>query len=80
LSCFASDVGGAVADKTDLIAAIYDAIIGPSAGRGIKRIIEETKSFQGNLVLQQSGAGSFRPRSQHWPGREGGIGKDLLSS
>jgi DNA-binding CsgD family transcriptional regulator len=52
--------GGTVADKTDLIAAIYDAIIDPPQWDDIvKRIVEKTKSFQGNLVLQQPGAGSL---------------------
>jgi DNA-binding CsgD family transcriptional regulator len=44
----------------DLIAAIYDAIIDPSRwDEVVKRIVEETKSFSGNLVLQQPGAGSL---------------------
>ena len=44
----------------DLIAAIYDAIIEPSGwDEVVKRIVEATKSFSGNLVLQQAGAGSL---------------------
>ncbi|MGH6936662.1 MAG: helix-turn-helix transcriptional regulator [Methylocella sp.] len=44
----------------DLIAAIYDAIIDPSRWDDVvRRIVEETKSFSGNLVLQQPGAGSL---------------------
>jgi DNA-binding CsgD family transcriptional regulator len=44
----------------DLIAAIYDAIIEPSRWDGVvKRIVEATKSFSGNLVLQQTDAGSL---------------------
>jgi hypothetical protein len=44
----------------DLIAAIYDAIIEPSGwNEVVKRIVEATKSFSGNLVLQQVDAGSF---------------------
>jgi hypothetical protein len=45
-----------MADKTDLIAIIYDAIIDPSCwDEVVKRIVEETKSF-GNLILQRRGA------------------------
>jgi hypothetical protein len=44
----------------DLIAAIYDAIIDPSRwDEVVKRIVEGTKSFSGNLVLQQTDAGSL---------------------
>ncbi len=44
----------------DLLAAIYDAIIDPSRwDEVVKRIVEATKSFSGNLVLQQAGAGSL---------------------
>ena len=44
----------------DLIAAIYDAIIDPSRwDEVVKRIVEATKSFSGNLVLQQVGAGNL---------------------
>jgi len=44
----------------DLIAAIYDAIIDPSRwDEVVKRIVEGTKSFSGNLVLQQADAGSL---------------------
>jgi hypothetical protein len=44
----------------DLIAAIYDAIIEPSRwDEVVKRIVEATKSFSGNLVLQQANAGSL---------------------
>jgi hypothetical protein len=44
----------------DLIAAIYDAVIDPSRWDGVvKRIVEATKSFSGNLVLQQADAGSL---------------------
>jgi hypothetical protein len=43
-----------------LIAAIYDAIINPSRwDEVVQRIVEDTKSFQGNLVLHQGGAGSL---------------------
>jgi DNA-binding CsgD family transcriptional regulator len=49
-----------MADYTDLITAIYDSIIDPSGWEGIvKRIVENTKSFSGNLVLQHRDAGSF---------------------
>ena len=42
----------------DLLAAIYDAIIDPSRwDEVVKRIVEGTKSFSGNLVLQQADAG-----------------------
>jgi DNA-binding CsgD family transcriptional regulator len=52
--------GGAITDKLDLIAAIYDAVIDPSGwDEAVKRIVEGTKSLQGNLVLQQPGAGSL---------------------
>jgi DNA-binding CsgD family transcriptional regulator len=45
---------------TDLIASIYDAVIDPSRwDEVVKRIVEETKSMSGNLVLQQPGAGSL---------------------
>jgi hypothetical protein len=44
----------------DLIAAIYDAIIEPSGwDEVVKSIVEATKSFSGNLVLQQADAGSL---------------------
>ncbi|PNE10519.1 MAG: hypothetical protein CR217_13995 [Beijerinckiaceae bacterium] len=44
----------------ELIAAIYDAIIDPSRwDEVVKRIVEATKSFSGNLVLQQADAGSL---------------------
>jgi DNA-binding CsgD family transcriptional regulator len=44
----------------DLVAAIYDSIIEPSGwDEVVKRIVEATKSFSGNLVLQQAGAGSL---------------------
>ena len=40
--------------------AIYDSIIEPSGwDEVVKRIVEATKSFSGNLVLQQAGAGSL---------------------
>jgi hypothetical protein len=48
---------GAMADEKNLIAAIYDAIIDPSRrDEVVKRIVEDTKSFSGNLVLQQPGS------------------------
>jgi hypothetical protein len=51
---------GAVAEAIDLIAAIYDAIIDRSRWNGVvKRIVEETNSLSGNLVLQQPGAGDL---------------------
>jgi DNA-binding CsgD family transcriptional regulator len=44
----------------DLIAAIYDAIIDPSRwDEVVKRIVKGTKSFSGNLVLQQPTAGTL---------------------
>ncbi len=44
----------------DLLATIYDAIIDPSRwDEVVKRIVEATKSFSGNLVLQQPDAGSL---------------------
>ncbi|MGB6326630.1 MAG: hypothetical protein WBG11_12915, partial [Methylocella sp.] len=44
----------------DLIAAIYDASIEPLGWDGVvRRIVEATKSFSGNLVLQQADAGSL---------------------
>jgi DNA-binding CsgD family transcriptional regulator/PAS domain-containing protein len=44
----------------DLIAAIYDAVTDPSRwDEVVKRIVEATKSFSGNLVLQQADAGSL---------------------
>jgi len=47
-------------DDLILIAAIYDAIIDPSRwDEVVKRIVEATKSFSGNLVLQQVGAGNL---------------------
>ncbi len=47
-------------DKMDIIATIYDAIIDPCRwDEVVKRIVEETKSFQGNLVLQQPDAGTL---------------------
>ncbi len=52
--------GGAVADETDLIAAIYDAIIDPSRwAEVVKRIVEGTNSFSGNLLFQQVDSGSL---------------------
>jgi hypothetical protein len=49
-----------MADDADLIAAIYDAIIDPSRwDEVVRRTVEATKSFSGNLVLQQAGAGSL---------------------
>jgi hypothetical protein len=37
----------------DLIAAIYDSVIDPSRwDEVVKRIVEATKSFSGNLLLQ----------------------------
>jgi hypothetical protein len=45
---------------SDLIATIYDAIIEPSGWYDVvKRIVEATKSFSGNLVLQQADAGNL---------------------
>ena len=45
---------------SDLIATIYDAIIEPSGwDEVVKRIVEATKSFSGNLVLQQTDAGNL---------------------
>ena len=44
----------------DLIAAVYDAVIDPSRwDEVVKRIVEATKSFSGNLVLRQADAGSL---------------------
>ncbi|MGH6851944.1 MAG: helix-turn-helix transcriptional regulator, partial [Methylocella sp.] len=44
----------------NLIAAIYDAIIDPSRwDEVVKRIVEDTKSFSGNLVLQEPGSGKL---------------------
>jgi hypothetical protein len=44
----------------DLIAAIYDSVIDPSRwDEVVKRIVEATKSFSGNLLLQQADAGSL---------------------
>ena len=44
----------------DLIAAIYDSVIDPSRwDEVVKRIVEATKSFSGNLLLQQTDAGSL---------------------
>ncbi len=44
----------------DLIATIYDAIIDPSRwDEVVERIVEATRSFSGNLVIQQPGAGSL---------------------
>jgi DNA-binding CsgD family transcriptional regulator/PAS domain-containing protein len=49
-----------MANKTDLISAIYDSIIEPSRwDEVVKRIVEDTKSFSGNLVLRQPDAGSL---------------------
>lgn len=49
-----------MAGKTDLIATIYDAIFDPSRwNEAVRRIVEETKSMSGNLVLQQPGAASL---------------------
>ena len=45
---------------SDLIATIYDASIEPSGwDEVVKRIVEATKSFSGNLVLQQTDAGNL---------------------
>jgi DNA-binding CsgD family transcriptional regulator len=44
----------------DLLATIYDAIIDPSRwDEVVRRIVEATKSFSGNLLLQQADAGSL---------------------
>jgi DNA-binding CsgD family transcriptional regulator len=44
----------------DLIAAIYDSVIDPSRwDEVVKCIVEATKSFSGNLLLQQTDAGSL---------------------
>jgi DNA-binding CsgD family transcriptional regulator len=49
-----------MAETTDLIAAIYDSIIEPSRwDEVVRRIVEDTGSFSGNLVLQHPDAGSF---------------------
>jgi hypothetical protein len=49
-----------LADKTDLIATIYDAIIDPAHwDEVVKRIVEASKSMSGNLVLQQPAAGNL---------------------
>jgi hypothetical protein len=49
-----------MADDGDLIAAIYDSVIDPSRwDEVVKRIVEATKSFSGNLLLQQADAGSL---------------------
>ncbi|MCL2384674.1 MAG: hypothetical protein FWC84_02450 [Alphaproteobacteria bacterium] len=49
-----------MADEPNLIAAIYDAVHDPSCwDEVVKRIVEETKSMSGNLVLQQPAAGSL---------------------
>jgi len=49
-----------LANKTDLITAIYDAIIDADRWNDVvKRIVEETQSMSGNLVLQQPGSGSL---------------------
>jgi hypothetical protein len=49
-----------MADELDLIAVIYDASIDPSRwGEVVRRIVEETKSLSGNLVLQQADGGSL---------------------
>ncbi|MGI8568685.1 MAG: hypothetical protein ACR2KT_06250 [Methylocella sp.] len=49
-----------MADKTDLIGAIYDAIIDPSRwNEVVKRIVEESKSFGGLLLLQQGRCGDL---------------------
>ncbi|MGQ0444275.1 MAG: helix-turn-helix transcriptional regulator [Beijerinckiaceae bacterium] len=43
-----------------LIALIYDAVIDPSRWDDVvKRLVEDTNSLSGNLVLQQPGAGSL---------------------
>jgi PAS domain-containing protein len=45
---------------TDLIASIYDAVIDPSRwDEVVRRIVEDTKSMSGNLVLQQAHAASL---------------------
>ena len=44
----------------ELIATLYDAVIDPSRwDEVVKRIVEATKSFSGNLVLQQADAGNL---------------------
>jgi len=49
--------GLAMADDTDLIAAIYDAIIDPFGwDEVVKRIVEATKSVDGGLFVQQAEA------------------------
>src|ERR1700724_1553297 len=45
---------------SDLTGTIYDTVIEPSGwDEVVKRIVEATKSFSGNLVLQQADAGSL---------------------
>jgi DNA-binding CsgD family transcriptional regulator len=49
-----------MANTSDIITAIYDSIIEPSRwDEVVKRIVENTKSLSGNLVLQQPGEGSL---------------------
>jgi hypothetical protein len=46
-----------MAGDTDIIAAIYDAIIEPSGwNEVVKRIVEATKSVSGGLYIQQADA------------------------
>ena len=46
-----------MADKPDLIAAIYDAILDPSRWEElVKRIVEESKSMSGVLLIQETDA------------------------
>jgi hypothetical protein len=50
-----------MAGDTDIIAAIYDAIIEPSGwDEVVKRIVEATKSVSGGLYIQQADA-AFPP-------------------
>jgi len=49
-----------MADDNDLIASIYYAAIDPSCwDEVVERIVTASKSFSGNLVLRQAGAGSL---------------------
>jgi hypothetical protein len=42
-----------MAEDSDLIAAIYDAVIDPSGWEGIvKRIVKATKSAAGGIIIQ----------------------------
>lgn len=51
---------GGITRRQHLIATIYDAVIEPSGwDEVVKRIVEATKSFSGNLVLQQTDAGNL---------------------